>query len=266
MLARLFAAALVGGVLIRWARRRRIYSVDLSSALVWREFRGALGMSAIDAVIFVGVHQLGWVRFAPAATPTSLLLTFVGIFAWFEVSHFGLHRALHLPGLYAWHRRHHEARVTHPLTGFVFGGVERALQTALGLGGIALVSASMPIDQVALEAYLVLSYVLNGVAHANVELTPPGWTRRGVGAFFITTTFHALHHTRFNGHYGLYTTLLDRLAGTVFPDHHEVHDAAARGDGLTSPSTRLAVPVRAETNFGPGPARALTLEPLSRVG
>lgn len=241
MVFRLAAVVLIGSALLRWshARARRIIRLEVSAGRVRREFLAALGLVLVDSLVFTVVHHLGPIRFGTNELP-SVALSFVGIFVWFELEYFVLHRLLHTRALYGLHRRHHEATVTHPLTGFVFSGAERLLQTAVGFGGVALASRLMPISPVALEAYLVLSYLLNGLAHANVELFPEGWARSAPGQVFISATFHALHHARFKGHYGLYTTVLDRLCGTVFADAVAVHDAAARGEGLPQLGTRLS--------------------------
>src|SRR5690606_5712092 len=42
-------------------------------------------------------------------------------------------------------------------------------------------------------------------------------------------TFHAMHHARYTGHYGLFTTVLDRVLGTAWDDTPEVQARAARG-------------------------------------
>jgi Delta7-sterol 5-desaturase len=224
-------AVLVGALIVQahaGLQRFRIVQRAISERQVQRELLTAAGLTLLDAVVFVVVHHLDGLRFRPAGV-LSFVVTFAAIFGWFEVAYYVVHRLLHTRALYFIHRRHHEATTAHPFTGFAFSGSERLLQTFVGLGGIALASRVWAVDQVALETYLVLSYVVNFLAHSNLELASPSFARTGWGQVFITTTYHALHHTRFRGHYGLYTVVLDRLCGTAFSDYAAVQQRAAEG-------------------------------------
>jgi len=53
--------------------------------------------------------------------------------------------------------------------------------------------------------------------HSGLEFFPRWWNKTWLTKWFITATFHDQHHRNFKGNYGGYTTLWDRLCGTVRP-------------------------------------------------
>jgi lathosterol oxidase len=68
-------------------------------------------------------------------------------------------------------------------------------------------------------AYLAI----NAIAHANFEIKPSRYNR-WLGRVLTTTTYHALHHSRYLGNYGLATRLPDRLFGTQWEDYEEIYE------------------------------------------
>jgi sterol desaturase/sphingolipid hydroxylase (fatty acid hydroxylase superfamily) len=120
------------------------------------------------------------------------------------------HRLAHHELAFRWvHGVHHRYDRPRPLTLFVlhplevlgFGGLWIAVLTthAFSLGGLLL--------------YLTLNTTYGVVGHTGVEPLPPRWERvlRLVG----TSTFHAHHHQDPRSNYGFYTTVWDRLLGTL---------------------------------------------------
>ena len=54
----------------------------------------------------------------------------------------------------------------------------------------------------------------------------------------MTPTFHGMHHARFNGNYGLFTRIPDRLFGTEWADYPALHARVAASGPLPSLATR----------------------------
>src|SRR3546814_8430177 len=52
---------------------------------------------------------------------------------------------------------------------------------------------------------------------------PRWWNRSWATKWFITATFHDQHHRFFTGNYGGYTTIWDRLCGTMRTRRSEEH-------------------------------------------
>lgn len=233
---------LVGGASLAlkgaWAEVRRVYRVAFAPGQLKSELKAALAVIAFDALVVATALSLGAWHFAET-TLGATVLTWLVMFAWYEVWFYALHRALHTKALYRFHAQHHVAKVTGPLTSLSFGLVERGGLLLGAVGMSALLSRVMPITQVGVMAYFFTNYLLNVWGHLNVEVLPEGFARTRLGRLFISTSFHAMHHARYQGHYGLFTQVLDRAFGTYWDDYPEVHARAAKGEGLTRLGQRL---------------------------
>ena len=233
---------LVGGATLAVRRAsavaRRVYRVAVATGQARSELLAALRVIGFDAVVVATAFTLGAWRFAePSAAATAV--TWLVMFAWYEVWFYATHRALHTKALYRFHAQHHVAKVTTPLTSLSFGLVERGVLLVGAVGMSALLSRVLPITKVGVVAYFLTNFVLNVWGHSNVEVLPAGFVRSWAGRVFISTSFHAMHHARYQGHYGLFTQVLDRLFGTYWVDYPEVHAHAARGEGLTRLCARV---------------------------
>ena len=85
---------------------------------------------------------------------------------------------------------------------------------------------------------------MNVLGHSNLEVFPARFTQSPWGRWLITPTYHALHHARYRGHYGLFTQCLDRAFETVWPDYERVQQRAASARDsrrCTNGSERLIV-------------------------
>ncbi len=152
--------------------------------------------------------------------------------AWF----FATHRLFHTRPLYFLHAQHHIARTAQPLSALSFSILERLILLSGTVGVAAVLQPFYPTSLRGLELYLWLNYVLNVIAHSNVDVAPR-WVARTVFArVFIATTFHAMHHEHPRGHYGLFTRTLDRHFGTELPDC--VARLTARSEGGTHAGER----------------------------
>ncbi|RKH64614.1 sterol desaturase family protein [Corallococcus aberystwythensis] len=233
-----------GGWLVwrmRLAERFRVYRRELSKGQLRSEALAAVGVVLTDAVVIAAFRYFS----GPLAAPFSLsaaLWSYAWMFVGFEVWFYVTHRLLHLPRFYRFHAQHHVAQVTGPLTALSFSAAERVV---LMSGGLSLHFAAMhlmPGSQAGVLAYMLTNYVLNALGHGNTEWLPQRFVTSWVGRVLFTPTFHALHHARYQGHYGLFTVVLDRWLGTAFPDYPRVHARARAGEGLTRIGERLAVP------------------------
>ncbi len=223
----------------RWARRRAVVQGAISSSQLRKELVAALGVVAVDAVVIALVLHAQLLE-TISASPTldgALWVTasFALMFVWFEIWFYATHRLFHTRALFWMHRTHHVARVTQPLSALSFSILERLVLLAGTVGAAVLVNRFVPVSLRGLEIYLWLNYILNVAAHSNVELTPRAFGRSLLGAVFIGTSFHSLHHVRLIGHYGLFVRVIDRALGTEFSDYETVREQAARGEsGLSA--------------------------------
>lgn len=223
----------------KMARRWRIYRVPLALGQLRREAISVLPVLILDAIFLLAFRHLTGLSFAPT-TPWSFALAFTWVFLGFEIWFYVLHYLMHTRAFYFIHAQHHVARVTNPLTSLSFSLAERALLMGGGLAIAGLGAALMPFANAGLLAYLIVNYALVVFQHSNVEWLPGWFVRSWLGKIFFTPTFHALHHARFKGNYGLFIVTFDWLFRTSFEDYEAVHARTRAGQGLLRLGERVA--------------------------
>jgi sterol desaturase/sphingolipid hydroxylase (fatty acid hydroxylase superfamily) len=211
-----------------FARRRLITPVRYRRGQLRSEMKAAVATLLLDAALFVLVASLGWLSWAPSGLVTSAV-TFLALFVFTEIWFYLCHRALHTPWLFRIHRQHHCAVIVDPLTSLSFSVAERALLIGGVILFVALLSQVMPVTPWGAALYGLTNYALNVLGHSNVEVFPDWFARSRLGRWIVTPTYHSLHHQRFRGHFGLFTTVLDRIGGSVFVDYEVVQSNAAAG-------------------------------------
>jgi lathosterol oxidase len=223
----------------RLAERWRVYRRALAPGQLRSEAWAAAGVVICDALLVGLFRYFAGPRMAPFSVPVALL-SYAWMFVGFEVWFYVTHRLLHTRALYRFHAQHHVAQVTDPLTSLSFSLVERLVLMAGGMGLVFLAMEVMPVTQAGVMGYILTNYFLNVVGHGNTEWLPRRFVTSWAGRLFFTPTFHALHHARYQGHYGLFTVVLDRWLGTAFGDYTLVHARAREGHGLARMGERLS--------------------------
>ncbi len=227
-----------GLVRLRVAERWRVYRRALAAGQLRSEAWAAVGVVVCDALLVGLFRYFAGSRLVPFSVPVALL-SFAWMFVGFEVWFYVTHRLLHTKALYRFHAQHHVAQVTDPLTSLSFSLVERLVLMGGGMGLVLLAMEVMPVTNVGVMGYILTNYFLNVVGHGNTEWLPRRFVSSWAGRLFFTPTFHALHHARYQGHYGLFTVVLDRWLGTAFGDYPQVHARAREGHGLARIGERL---------------------------
>jgi lathosterol oxidase len=225
----------------RLAERWRVYRRALAPGQLRREAWAAVGVVICDALLVGLFRYFAGPRMAPFSVPVALL-SYAWMFVGFEVWFYVTHRLLHTRALYRFHAQHHVAQVTEPLTSLSFSVVERLVLMVGSMGLVLLAMEVMPVTQAGVMGYILTNYFLNVVGHGNTEWLPRRFVSSWAGRLFFTPTFHALHHARYQGHYGLFTVVLDRWLGTAFGDYVQVHARAREGHGLARIGERLPQP------------------------
>ncbi|MGF1463262.1 MAG: sterol desaturase family protein [Maricaulaceae bacterium] len=223
----------------RFARKRLVFQLPYAEGQLRREAVRAALVVVFDATVVTAAFLTGLVARPETAPVWAGLATFAAMFIWYELWFYGTHRAMHHKSLLWIHRAHHDAKICDPLTSLSFSLGERAILLIGVIGFAAVASRLMPFDVRGLMAYALFNYTVNVIGHSNAEIYPRWLIRSPVGGLIATPSYHALHHARFRGHYGLFTTVLDRLLGTAFEDRAAVYERAAAGTGLHRLSERL---------------------------
>lgn len=220
-----------------FGRRRRVYKIDLPKNQMKTELLQIAKIIPFYSLLVALGHYSNIIKYAEH-TIVGTLVTFVVLFVWNETWFYAFHRAVHHPKLMKIHVEHHRSRVTTPLTVSAFSYFEQASHIFLAGLVPAILSHYIPITLVGVALYSIPMIIVNVLGHMNVEVYPSWFSSSMLGKYFGTPTYHALHHGRVKGHYGLMTTIPDRLFGSYFDDYPMVQSRAAVGDGLTSLNER----------------------------
>lgn len=176
-------------------------------------------ISALGLVLF----RAGYLRLTLGA-PWYVVLWDALLFALvIDAAMYALHRVAHLPRVYAIHAMHHEYTAPSPISLFVLHPLE-----ALGFGMLwILLVFFYPFSAWAVVAYTGLNLYAGLLGHLGAEPYPRGWARSPWLGWLSTATFHDQHHSSPRHNLGFYTTLWDRLFGTLHPEYVAAFEANA---------------------------------------
>ncbi|MEM9059100.1 MAG: sterol desaturase family protein [Pseudomonadota bacterium] len=199
--------------------RDRIYDLPIKDPQVRRELKNSLH-TPLHAAFLLGSLLLGLFE---ARGIGSFFLTVLLTALWAEVWHYWSHRAFHLKSLHWIHAEHHKSRLSSPFTALSFSFTEKFIFDAGMIGGMALLSLVLPINFFGVATWFVGYLVVNSYGHANYEIRGETFMKLK-GTVVTSTVYHALHHSRYTGNYGLGTRFMDQMFGTEWPDVEAVFD------------------------------------------
>lgn len=202
---------------------RKIYDLPISKEQIRREFRNSLH-APMHAVLIAPLLYFG---FFARTTWLSLILSVIVATVWAEIWHYASHRAFHLPWLHWIHREHHKSHLNSWLTAISFSFFEKLIFDAGFLGLLAALDVWIGLNFSGIAAWYIGYLIINSFSHANFELKSEDYPRLA-GRLLTTTTYHALHHSRYTGNYGLGTRLLDRVFKTEWEDYEPLYQRIAK--------------------------------------
>lgn len=218
------AATLVAGIVTGFFKARKIQPKGFK----WSVFRWELFGAAVTAVVsgtalgaaseFLLSH--GIIRTNDTPAPYWVIgLEYALYFLLFDTWFYWLHRWMHKEPIYSWvHKWHHKSTSpnllttfsVNPLESLVNGGFVPIFLSVAAFAGLPLHAAAV--------ALMVPTNILMGLwVHSGYEFLPRWWNRSWLTKWFISATFHDQHHKFFNWNFGGYTTLWDRICGTMRP-------------------------------------------------
>jgi lathosterol oxidase len=122
-----------------------------------------------------------------------------------------MHRMLHLPVFFRRiHLTHHKSITPTPWASYSFSMADSFMNTLLPVSLVFII----PIHYVAILVFFTINMVVNIYGHSGYEVRG---TPKGLFAILNKAADHDKHHTHFNGNYGLYFNLWDRLMHTHLP-------------------------------------------------
>ncbi len=194
--------------------------IQLSKRAGWPQIKGeiiAAAVSFIGSTLFtmlmLTLKDSGIAKFYLEAGKygiwyevlTILVMILIGD-TWFYWSH----RVMHHPSIYKYvHALHHKSLDVNPYTSVSFHVIEAVWLTVWMLPLVMV----MPISMTALGIMQVIGSLNNLKSHLGYELFP-GFLNKAPFNILVTATNHSLHHTQYNGNYGLYFRFWDVVCGT----------------------------------------------------
>jgi len=215
--------------ILRWdrLRHRHIQDERPKRRRLHHEIKYSLITSAIFVIEALGVYLLreaGLTRFYADVSSHGWLYfgaSIVVMIIMHDTYFYWIHRAMHHSRLFRFfHLVHHKSTNPSPWAAYSFAPPEAILQAAIG----PIIVLTLPVHEVAMFVFLVFMIVMNVIGHLGIELYPTGWARNARSRWFLTSTYHNLHHRHFHGNYGLYFSFWDRLMGTANPSYEERYE------------------------------------------
>lgn len=218
-LALFLGSILVAGVLSGYFKARKIQPNGFKWKFFRREMKWAVVNLTFSALVIGGASK--WMQHAGIITfhnePASpwvvageFALYFIGFDTWF----YWLHRLMHTEPCYTWiHKIHHGSLSPNPLTTFS----ESPLESFVNGGFVPLFTALFTVHHETMALIAPCNVLMGLYVHSGHEFFPRWWNKSWLTKWFITATFHDQHHRFFKGNYGGYTTVWDRLCGTIRP-------------------------------------------------
>lgn len=184
------------------------------------------GFEAMVAVISVAISgpiiggltawwtNIGWIDVNPApAAWWVIALEYAAYFFLFDTWFYWLHRWMHNEPMYSWiHKLHHKSTSPNLLTTLSVN----PLESFINGGFVPIFLAITPVVHAETVALIVPTNIIMGLyVHSGYEFFPRWWNKSWATKWFITATFHDHHHRYFTGNFGGYTTIWDRICGTM---------------------------------------------------
>jgi len=146
----------------------------------------------------------------------SFVLSFVVSLILFDAWFYFGHRLLHWPPMYRYHALHHKSVAPTVWSNDSSGVVDTLIEHSFYL----VVWFILPVPALAIFALRLFDQISGMIGHSGFEFFASPTSRRPWP--FICTTFHDLHHSKFNYNYGNIFSIWDRLLGTAHPQYDDM--------------------------------------------
>ena len=196
------------------------------SKQIKRELKNAVttmivGASFSSIVIYLSTK--GYTRIYTNISDHNIFFAISGFFillllddTWF----YWCHRLLHHPKIFRYiHLEHHRSVDVNPFTSLSFFWVEPFLLTCW----IFPVAIFLPVYAPVLGLVQIWGLLENIKSHLGYEIYPSNFNKTWL-RFLTTSTHHNMHHTKFNGNYGVHFRIWDKLLNTEFKEYENEFD------------------------------------------
>jgi Delta7-sterol 5-desaturase len=208
-----FAFAVYSG----YFKARKIQPKGFNWIIFRNEIFFALVNLAIGATVLTYITttltQNGVIAFnsAPAAW-WIVALEYIAYFFLFDTWFYWFHRLMHAEPVYTWvHKIHHRSTSPNLLTTLSVN----PLESLVNGGFVPLFTALFTVHETTMLFIAPTNIIMGFYVHLGYEFLPRWWNKTWATKWFISATFHDQHHKYFRWNFGGYTTIWDRICGTV---------------------------------------------------
>ena len=132
-----------------------------------------------------------------------------------------MHRLMHHPKLYKYfHKVHHQSTNPSPWTSFSFQPLEGIVEAGI----FVIFAFLLPLHPTMILLFLLFMTTYNVYGHLGYEILPAHTNKHWFGRWFNTSVAHNMHHKYSVKNYGLWTTIWDRMCGTLHPQYDAVYE------------------------------------------
>ncbi len=184
----------------------------------------SLMTSSVFVVVIYYLQSQGYTKIYTNIADYSPWYAYGGFFVFLVLDDtwfYWTHRLLHHPKIYKYvHKVHHKSIDVNPFTSLSFHWVETFALTFW----IIPCSMFFPMYVPALGILQIWGFLDNVKSHLGYEFFP-SWWNKSFGKLMTSSTYHNMHHSKFNGNYGIHFRIWDRLLGTEFNDYETEFDS-----------------------------------------
>ena len=194
--------------------------IQLSKRAGWSQIKGEIGAAFLSflggtlfSILLLSFNDIGVTKFYLETGKYGLWYEFLMVIIMLVVSDtwfYWSHRTMHHPSIYKYvHALHHKSLDVNPFTSNSFHLIESIWLTVW----VLLLAIVMPISMTVLGIMQVIGTFNNLKSHLGYEFFPKFFSAPPFN-MLVTATNHSLHHTQYNGNYGLFFRFWDIVCGT----------------------------------------------------
>ena len=152
--------------------------------------------------------------------------TFVWMFFLHDAYFYWSHRLMHHPKIFKYvHLIHHKSNNPSPWTAYAFHPLEAVIEALI----VTVIAFSIPTHRSAIIIYMLFQIAYNVYGHLGFEIFPARFNKNWFGKWLNTSVAHNMHHKYSVKNYGLWTTIWDRMMGTMHEKYDETYEKATEG-------------------------------------
>lgn len=156
--------------------------------------------------------------------------TFIWMFFLHDTYFYWTHRMMHHPKIFKYvHLIHHKSNNPSPWTAYAFHPIEAVFEALI----VTVIAFSIPTHQSAIAIYMLFQISYNVYGHLGYEILPKNLNQHWLGKWFNTSVAHNMHHKYSVKNYGLWTTIWDRMMGTMHEKYDETYQRTTEREAYT---------------------------------